>query len=105
MRALSSTSDATAFLITSLRVRLSRSARAYARALLLRGLNQLDAVAGRIHCDADDDPGVTERTGLTGHRSACSFDRGDRGVHVGHIEDHVCDRIFGLIGVAVHDDE
>src|SRR5262245_39291394 len=68
-------------------------------------LNQLQSVAGRIDGDADDDAGVSKWTRLAIHRPAGGLDRGHRGRHVGHVQDHMCDRILRCVGVTMHDDD
>src|SRR5437660_8704958 len=70
-----------------------------------RALDELNAIAGRIDCDADHRAGVAERAGIAGHRPAGGLDGGHGGRHVGDVEDHVRDRVFQIVRVAMHEND
>src|SRR5215472_9565123 len=68
-------------------------------------LDHLDAIAGRINGDADDDAGIAEWTRLAGHESAGGLDGADGRGHIFHVEDDVRDGILNIVGIAMHEDD
>src|SRR5580658_1369738 len=69
----------------------------------LWALNQLKAIPDRINRDADHDAGVSERTRIAGHRTAGRLDGRHRRRHVLYVQDHVCNRVLQVVGIAMSD--